>query len=328
MLNKVCFDWISFTIKDMDLKELIYDLGLPIGEFSKCKFGKNGYNTMLMHDVFPVQICFDGNDNMGIHVSVSSGGLKYFMECFSAANCRDTPFGYGVDVERNRQGVFGLLASYVMKYGKFSRVDVCIDTDMPFMNPRHLAELTRKKEMVSTYRFWKVIEDSEGGFSLNIGRRTSNSCIRIYDKAAEQKKHDETLYRFEAEFKDKGADGFMKNFLENGLSCAFHAFISKSLRFVPDGDYFDAPYEEWQEFLNLVSSSPVVEYVSYLEKKNKQAPSSVLHMMLQYKRKLGVFLTEFADVDDFLELMNVILVYGYTFDNELANYCHLKGWDV
>lgn len=323
MLNKVCFDWFSFTIKNKSLDVVMADLGLRGTEFHVEKFSRFGYGSMITHDVYNLSVLFDGTDDMGIHVIVSGGAIKFFMECYTECHGIYTPFGPGF---WDTEGVFGHFAKYVLNHGHFSRVDVNIDTNMPFMSPYNLRTLAQKNEMISLYRSWDFYENSDGSGTLYIGKRASaGSFIRIYDKAKEQGDFESALYRFEVEFK-KTADDFMNNLLENGLNVAFHSFITRQLRFVPAGDYFDTPYVEWTDFLELIVKGEKCSFRKYDSKQNKTSVDTLLHMFNQYHNVISDFLTEIADVDDFIEFMFV------SFDSfqgdrvDIVNFLYEKGW--
>lgn len=322
MLNSVRFDWFSFTIKGKSLDDVMFDLGFKYEEFEMSSFARYGYKSMIVHEVFDICVLFDGTDSMGIHVAVSGGSIRYFMECFSNRNGMDTPFGKGFFVD-----MWHAFASYVLANGQFSRVDVNIDTDMPFLSPYNLRDLAVNGEMVSLYRSWKFYQGSDGSGTLYLGKRGGASFIRIYDKAKEQGDFESTLYRFEVQF-NKSADDFMRNMLVHGLAGAFYAFINKQVRFVPCGDYFDMPYTEWSDFLKLICDSDDYDFFRYDSKKRKNTVKTLFHMFSQYHNIVDDFLENHGNMDDFIEYM--LMVFGDIDGNkdDVINYCHEKGWDL
>lgn len=319
MKNCVRFDWFSFTIKNRGLEKVLADLGLNPEEFKLNSFSRYGYRNMIVHEVFDIAILFDGTEDMGIHVTVSGGSIKYFMECYSKRNGIDTPFGKGFYTDMWQD-----FAGYVLANGNFSRVDVNIDTDMPFMCPFNLRDLVRAGDMVSLYRSWKFIEGADGSSTLYLGQRSSSSFIRIYDKAKEQGDYSSTLYRFEVQF-NKCANTFMQNFLDMGLAEAFRAFVDRQLRFVAGGAYSDAPYEQWIAFVTLISNSDY-DFRNYDEKKRKNCINTLFHMFNQYHNTVADFMTYYGNMDDFIEYM--ITVFGSVDgDNDnVLDYLQKKGW--
>ena len=118
MLNKVSFDWFSFTLKGKSLDKVISDLGLCPDDFEVRGFGRFGYRSMITHVVYDICIMFDGTDDMGIHVVVSGGSIRFFMNCFMSVNGKKTPFDtYATDVYDDE---FKHFCAYVLKYGSFS----------------------------------------------------------------------------------------------------------------------------------------------------------------------------------------------------------------
>jgi len=325
MLNKVSFDWFSFTLKGKSLDKVMSDLGLCPDDFEVRGFGRFGYRSMITHIVYDICIMFDGTDDMGIHVVVSGGSIRFFMNCFMSVNGKKTPFDtYATDIYDDE---FKHFCAYVLKYGSFSRVDVNIDTDIEFMNPYHIRDLAHDGKMISLYRSWKMYENSDGSGTFYLGKRNSPTFIRIYDKAKEQGDFESVLYRFEVQF-NKAADNFMMNFMEKGLASAFSSFVDRQLRFVSSGDYHESACEEWLSFMDLIVKSCVVPYTNYIEKKRKTALNSLLHMFTQYGSIIDTFFTDFGDLDDFIEFMYKSSSAPPDDPTQLYNFVESKGWNM
>lgn len=321
MLNSVRFDWFSFTVKGKTVMDVMEDLGLKKDEFTLTT-GRFGYDSQLLHDVYNISILFNGTSEMGIHVSVSGTSIRYFMECFLAGNGCITPFGsYAV----NDRCYFTAFARYVLSVGKFSRVDVNIDTDMPFLNPYHIHDLAKKSCMITYFRSWHMVENNDGSGTFYLGKRSSNSFIRIYDKAKEQGDFESVLYRLEVQF-NKAANDFMRNFLEFGLSSSFLAYLHNQLRFTEYGEYHGTIFPEWQLFLDLIHKNANVDYRSYDSKRRKNSIDSILHMFTQYNNCIMDFFDVHGTVDDFIEFLFAVDSHISKKDFDICAYLSAKGW--
>ena len=165
MFNQVSFDWFSFTLKNKSLEKVMSDLGFKSDDFESKDFGRFGYRSMICHSVYDIYVLFDGTEEMGIHVSVSGGSIKYFMECFLSSQGQLTPFNtYATDQFDDQ---FKHFCSYVLANGSFSRVDVNIDTNMEYMNPYTFRDRVAKDQLISYYRSWKMVENSDGSGTIH-----------------------------------------------------------------------------------------------------------------------------------------------------------------
>lgn len=325
MLNNVSFDWFSFTLKNLTLDDVISDLGLDSSDFESRGFGRFGYRSMICHIAYDIYIMFDGTEDMGIHVVVSGGSIKYFMECFLSVHGKKTAFDtYATHIYDDQ---FKHFCAYVLQYGSFSRVDVNIDTDMEYMNPYVFRDRVSSGQLVSYYRSWKMIENSDGSGTFYLGKRNSSSFIRVYDKAKEQGDFENTLYRFEVQF-NKMANNFMMNFMESGLSNAFGSFIEKQMRFVDmcDNNYSASNSHEWDDFVSLIYKSGVCAFENYMDKKRKNILNSLFFMFSQYENIIDSFFADYGDINDFVEFM--VHVGNSDSPDELMNYLESKGWSM
>lgn len=322
MLNKVRFDWFSFTIKDKDVSEVMYDLGQDLMHYSMADFGKYGYQHMLVDKEYAINIMYDGLEGMGVHVSIPGGSIKTFMQRYYKFSPRftNTPWERASEYE----GVFKDFTAYVLDHGKFSRVDVNIDTDIPFFAPRNIYDLAQHKECVTLYRHWRIQESCDNSATVYFGQRQSSSFIRIYDKAKEQGDFDSVLYRFEVQF-NKAADAFMECFLAGDLSSVFRSFVQKQIRFTPDQNYEGCLYSEWEDFLSLMSAD--FDFTRYDEKVRKNCIKSLMAMHKQYKNVYADFLDFYGDMDDYVEFMIAVLDAD---DDEscIYNYVCERGWKI
>lgn len=328
MLNKVTFDWLSFTIKERDINGVLRDLGIDTSNYTPAEFGRFGYAKMLSHDVCDIQILYDGTEDMGIHVVIPGKSIKCFMTDFvnNSPFFVDTPFGRASDKD-----YFVKLAEYVLENGKFSRVDVNIDTVMEPMNPYFLNHLRLDGFMISRFRKWRFVESSDKSATFYIGARTSPAFIRIYDKAKERGDFKSTLYRFEIQF-GKLANDFMKSYVVHGLPVAFRSYIESVLRFVTKANNYDSANRSfWNDFLDLISNGEFYDFRFFEERKKKTCVDSLLHMFKQYSNVIDDFLSEFGDMDDYFEFLIACLEDNRCHD--LSRKCAMqlisdKGWCI
>lgn len=318
MLNRVRFDWFSFTLRRDDVDVVMCELGMDVENFSRVN-GKYAYSDCLAHDVYHIFFYYNGiSSDMGVHVVVNGGAIKHFMTMFiqnspycldgvdrfefaGSVYTMDTPFGRG-----ENDIAFRRFAKYVFKFGHFTRVDVNFDTDRDCYSPATFANLVLNGWYVTRKKSYKIIEDDSGAVSLYIGKRKSASMLRIYDKAKESGDMQSVLYRFEYQLNDD-ADCFMRQFIESGLSHAFYTYIYSDIRFVDlsqSQDKYTAPFLlVWEVFLDkiLTMVGDVVE--NYEPKRKNNSIDSLLHMLRQYHGKISDFLENFGDLDDFVEFL-------------------------
>lgn len=71
---------------------------------------------------------------------------------------------------------------------KITRVDYCLDITGGTFNPITAVSHLRNHEVIThATKIPRIQDDWEGGFSQYVGKKTSETYTRIYDKAAEQK---------------------------------------------------------------------------------------------------------------------------------------------
>ena len=75
--NRIIFDWLAFTIHNLDVNEVILMLGLNdcLGNFQEMK-GHDGYKDRLFFN--GISIYFNGHENQGIHICFSGQGCRAF----------------------------------------------------------------------------------------------------------------------------------------------------------------------------------------------------------------------------------------------------------
>lgn len=324
MKNVVSFDWFSFTLKSRSLEDSVNDFGLNMSDFNdKCN-GKYGYKYMITHSSFHISVMYGGSDEMGIHYAISGSAIRFFFECYASniGQLLSNPFDQKMIYDSDY--VFKEFTRYVLKYGQFSRVDVNIDTDNEFIAPSNLFKLFDAGHKISYYRSYSYINNPSGD-TFYIGKRSSNSCIRVYDKAKEQGDFDSVLYRFEVQLNSNTADEFMVNFLNGDLASTFSLFVQKQIRFVENGNYKKSSFDGWVDFVKLLNTAPGASYIRYEARRKNNTIESLLHMFTQYNAKIGDFFDTFGNIDDFIEFLFVVS-RSLSDGSDVYDYLDSKGW--
>lgn len=72
----VSVDWISFTLSDSDEPASAFSLlGYSSNDFTSIDSGRFGYRARLMSVSGGLDILYDGNEGMGVHVDISGSGI-------------------------------------------------------------------------------------------------------------------------------------------------------------------------------------------------------------------------------------------------------------
>jgi len=183
-------DWLSFTLPpgpegvEVTAFELAYGLAGKT-EVPALERGNYGYSQGLRLPGNGLVFYSPDRPDMGVHCSLSSGALGLVG-----------------------QSPRGLIGKVLELGGRFTRVDVALDSHtIEFSTVKEACErgdiVTRAEEI--TYGNTQKRVDGKwvyGGAIVRIGSRSSRKYVRCYDKAAEQKLTDGSIWtRLEVEFK-------------------------------------------------------------------------------------------------------------------------------
>lgn len=252
--NYAKIDWLSFTIKKMSFENSLLAFGLDETFLEEAvgtaHLGYDKVYKITGTDIF-IWRSLEHLDSMGTHYSVSARWLSHWFEHLMAH--------YEADFTTTWFAFF----RYVLENGKFSRVDVACDTDCvdthfrAFASPSYLYKryeagamvsrvtgksiLKRPDDTVVRYTEAYIIGNKDTGYTFYIGKRKSQICLRIYDKAKEMGDFATFCSRFELEIKDKRANSFVNLMLERGVQ---RAYIDTLLAFVR---FEDTPV--WDRFV-------------------------------------------------------------------------------
>ncbi|MEG1822880.1 MAG: replication initiation factor domain-containing protein [Clostridiales bacterium] len=259
-MNKIIFDWLTFSTKIHTLGGVIELLGLENVSFLE-QNGRYGYKKSIFFS--NISILYDGNDDMGICVDISGQGCRTF-EHYSSSNW-DSLFNV-------------ILSEY--KDITISRLDVAYDEEENLLDINTICDDTANYRYVSKFRNHRVIYGTEGN-SVEFGSRSSDIMLRIYDKKAEQESKglevNQHWVRVELQLRRERATAFISSYLSGQIiGLLFRGILRNYLRFVDLEECSrntNCPMKKyWQIFLDSCNAISIwskleVDYTLYkLEK--------------------------------------------------------------
>ena len=205
-------DWFSFSSKIDSISSIIELLHLEDVIFEEVN-GFYGYHDSLKYD--DMRIHYNPrSDDMGILVEFSGTGCRAF-ETYSTTS-------------------FDELFIYVNKYNEdynITRLDVAFDDKEGIIPINRLADDTVNQNYVSKFREWDVHTSSKG-ITVYLGSSSSDTYLRIYDKAKECGV-DGHWIRVELQLRRNHSAEFIRQYLiSNDLGMMFTGVLSNYIRFV------------------------------------------------------------------------------------------------
>ncbi len=262
--NKVLFDWVSISTKELSPKELIDFIGMTDCNWIQGK-GFHGYQTRLYCE--SISVHSDGAENMGTWLEMSGQGCRAFET-----------YGTG-----DYEALFRLCLDNPKLYN-LTRLDVAFDDFTGILNPERIFEDTFHKKFKAKAEKWSAIQSSDG-ISVVHGSPKSKVLIRIYDKLAERiakvadkeqidiiKAEIPHWVRVEIQLRDERALEFVRYLDTLSLGDAFSGVLLNYLSYgypVPARDNPDKiiwhPFPYWQSLLGNASAlsiyvKPGVDY--------------------------------------------------------------------
>jgi len=263
---RISIDWLSFTITTTNsLEKVVKFLGYTLGDFDAMAHGGKGYKSMIRLNGFPISILYDGNDNMGIFVEVSGLAIPELIRSFKESLKASSPFGECYDLDFDTTVMRELLKA-ISRHGHISRIDLAIDDiGMNYFSPEDIYSFYHQNKIVKKFRSVERHDKSSkpgctNGYTLYLGRRTSEIFLRIYDKQAEQnsKKGNSPIeyswIRWELECKGKKAQCIASEFCK-GMSLGFVTvgILANYMRIIESDDTNKSRCtvnEKWLSFLD------------------------------------------------------------------------------
>ena len=192
-------DWLQFTVKSFDLDK-IFNLYLNLDKYTflEMEQGMLGYKKQLRNN--NISILYDGMENMGTHVVISGQGCRFY---------------------ENKQSLRDLI-NRLDDDCSITRIDFAFDDySNEMIDLNSIIFDVRSGNVLSKWR--KSIEITERemdtgevtGRTVNLGSRSSDVCMRIYDKKQEQKNSEIKHWnRLELEVKGKRAKVLQKKLIK------------------------------------------------------------------------------------------------------------------
>lgn len=236
MSDALQIDWLAGTITNKPIGDTLDLLRQILGDWQELEYGGRGYECSAV--IFGTGRIFwsYAHTEMGVHVSFPSSAI--------AAS--------GFESQ-------ALIAAFVHVDMKFTRVDFAMDDTTGILNLDEIASSVKEHCFVSRWKKWTHIENESGGRTINIGSRSSQSFLRIYDKAKEQKVEGHWI-RVELELKDERADTAIRELLnETDWSKKVASWLLGHVDFKARGAdtnksrWLTADW--WAEFLGFVAKS-------------------------------------------------------------------------
>lgn len=248
---QVSVDWLSFTITaTSEVDEVVELFGYSIDEFMELAHGGKGYKSMIKHSSSDVRILYDGNEDMGVHIDVSGTAIFDFMEAFKKTiPVKSSPFGgeyYVIDFDTT---FLSELLTIIRRYGHLTRFDIALDDfGCKYFSVADIAHYFNTGHVSSKFRKYQEIKENDiltgecTGHTVNVGKRTSEVFLRIYDKQIEQNKKrkdnnqpllDFPWVRWELEFKDGRANAVADALInQQNLGSVFVGVLSNYVRII------------------------------------------------------------------------------------------------
>ena len=238
-MNKVIYDWITFTTKIHSLPDVVDMLGLGDVRFETLK-GRYCYQDRLFFD--GINIMYNGREDMGICVEMSGQGCRNFET-----------LGNG-----DYRGIFDEIIENWNENSEerqmnITRLDVAYDDFVGVLDLNYLMMAAQKGEYVSRCKDIEVIYSNKGCSVCHGSRLQSAVYIRIYDKKMERNRDDlKHWVRCEMKLKDDTARGFIK--LSDDIRKNYFDVLNNYLRYVVPSDNTTnksmlASSPEWLNFI-------------------------------------------------------------------------------
>lgn len=302
----VSVDWLSFTLFDFNSSDdVIRFMGIDSQLFREMEKGASGYKRMRKCAEYNISVLFEGNKNMGIHVTVSSRGVGYLLDCFSKTLIFDTVFGLGYEVDDFDTTALMLFFSEIQKHGQLTRIDLAVDDiGCRYYSLEEIQNKLDLRRVISKFRTYrpipeKTFDNDVLGYTIYFGSRESDIMMRVYDKRLEQNRRksvDDVDYvnydwiRWELEIKGERSNDVVREFVNGkSLSSVIVGVLSHYVRFVvPKGKNRSRWKNEkkWDEFISGIEPlrlfvkryEPTIDdKIAWLEKQVAPTMATVLY---------------------------------------------------
>lgn len=331
-----CCDWLDFTIFDLDseLSEIenvhfyISYFGLDVSEFNLMQKGLMGYRSLLRHSSENIFVCFNGNENMGIHFRMSGSSVSYCIKAYLESKLSDTPFPdlKYYDIDCDAEYIFVSFLERILSVGSLTRIDLSIDDiGNKYYYCSEIEEKLNNKEFVSKFRSWEAIKSfhTDGtpkGYTVYMGTRQSEVYLRVYDKKLEQNVSFDWV-RWELEIKGDKADVVAKELIERKSFCTVAlGILSNYVRFIVldnDRKCRCSVDDMWQHFVDDCEKIRLVLPEKYrsveqkMEWLDKQVKPTIAGLLVACNGDIGAILGDLSGHYNRLKQKDKIMFESY-----------------
>lgn len=214
-------DWLAFTLPAGSGVDWVRGV-LGHSDWTELPHGYNGYDRCLVRG--GARILWHSRDpRMGIHCVLSGKGCRELEALAIVGEERDEGHRYDGPMDWRR-----FLKLLSVHGAKFTRVDFALDDRAGVLSMETMEAALKGGLTVSRARAWEPRGarpldggPAAGGRTLTLGSRASETYVRIYDKAAEQRSKGRAVeghwVRVELETKGKRATALVREVCDHGL---------------------------------------------------------------------------------------------------------------
>lgn len=212
----ITIDWLQFTAsKKCPLDTIIQLLHLNVNTFKKLDRGRMGYKQQMCGN--NISILYDGNEGMNAHVILSGEACRL----------------YSIN-----NSLIELLGRINNSKSKVTRIDLAIDDKKgDIINLNKIRKDIIDCNVISKWKtslemIKRSLSEHEClGYTMNIGSRSSEMFLRIYDKSKEQNIEGKWA-RMELEIKGKKAEIIQYKITEDNIGYLAKTLINNYIRIV------------------------------------------------------------------------------------------------
>lgn len=223
-MMEITIDWLQFTSKSESPIEVIHDiLKMKATDFIELNGGKLGYQRQLFTE--GISVLFQGGnqkegENMGTHVIISGKGCRIY---------------------ENIRPLLDLIEDVSMSNSKITRLDLAMDDkEGTVILLEKIIKDVYAGNIVSRWRTGVELtkldlqKSKKIGSTINLGSRTSDVFLRIYNKSMQQKIEGNWI-RMELEVKGDKVIELQKLLREHNAGMLFGQIMNNYIRIVqPD----------------------------------------------------------------------------------------------
>lgn len=302
MKGMALLDWLTFSVKGLESPDIAISqyLKMDTALFEDKCFGNYGYLRSKSFNGIMVYYspADDRVGDMGVCVSMSGAGCRTF-EAHTHYKSDGTPFFALVEVLHIDQDV------------NISRVDLAVDDREGVLDLNVIADAVKHNQINSRIRKRRIYDSYDGadddGMSIYLGAPQSSFRIRIYDKAKEHFKPEQTGFskhwvRFEIVMKGDCANGFVDCMANStNLSLVASGILNDKVAFIERDDVNISrcslsPW--WVEFLESLEAIKLVS--------KEQTQHELEHMIDWVKRQIAPTLSLISDARGYFEIREIL----------------------